>query len=135
MYLSDPMNEPFIEQFSAMQRKAYTINVGNGWWEDRNQLMETAPKSLQSAQEVQIILATLGLAATEISEAIEAVRKHHKSTWSDASTKDTLVRELAGTVVRLMDIAERWNLPLAEALIEELKHNSERGYRHGGKAA
>ena len=34
-----------------------------------------------------------------------------------------------------MDLAERLNLPLAEAIVEEIKANAERGFRHGGKAA
>ena len=44
-------------------------------------------------------------------------------------------RELAGTVIRCMDIAERFDLRLAEAIVEEIKANAERGFRHGGKAA
>ena len=50
-------------------------------------------------------------------------------------TRITLIRELAGTVVRCMDLAGRLNLPLGDAIIEELKANSSRGYMHGGKAA
>lgn len=121
----------FVHTFDWAQRSAYQVNVANGWWDDRNAIIRSEmPGALQI-----VVTGCLGLVATEVSEAIEAVRKHNPKTWADANTKDTLVRELAGTVVRCMDLAERFNLPLAEAIAAEIKANAERGYKHGGKAA
>lgn len=77
----------------------------------------------------------IGLCHTELSEAVEAARKHRQQSWSDAKTKDTMVRELAGAIVRIMDMSEFFELPLAEAILEEIKANSQRGYMHGGKKA
>lgn len=121
----------FKSWFGVAQCAAYQINVSNGWWDDRNKIMESG---MVNAVPI-VVTGCLGLVATEVSEAIEAVRKHDPKTWGDAQTKDTLVRELAGTVVRCMDLAKRLELPLAEAIVEEIKANSERGFRHGGKAA
>ena len=121
----------FIQAFSRASKGAYQVNVSNGWWGDRNAIMGS---KLPGAVAI-VATGCLGLVGTEVSEAIEAVRKHDPATWSDAKTKDTLVRELAGTIVRCMDLAERFDLPLAEAIVEEIKVNAERGYRHGGKAA
>lgn len=120
----------FIQAFSRACKGAYQVNVSNGWWVDRNAFIEASPNVTPL-----VAIGCLGLVHTEVSEAIEAVRKHDPATWADAKTKDTLVRELAGTIVRCMDLAERFNLPLAEAIVEEIKANAERGYRHGGKAA
>lgn len=120
----------FIEAFYIAQRDAYTINSANGWWEDREAI---AGSGLTNALPT-VATSCLGLVGTEISEAIEAVRKHNPRTWSDAKTPDTLVRELAGAVIRCMDLAQWLELPLAEAIVEEIKRNSERGYKHGGKA-
>lgn len=120
----------FVQVFQIAQHSAYSINVANGWWNDRNTIIETAPPFTPL-----VVIGCLGLVHSEVSEAVEAVRKHDPATWGDAQTKDTLVRELAGTVVRCMDLAERFNLPLAEAIVAEIKANSERGFRHGGKAA
>lgn len=121
----------FVHIFDWAQRAAYRVNVGNGWWDDRNAIIRS---EMPGALPI-VVTACLGLVATEVSEAIEAVRKHDSVTWSDANTKDTLVRELAGAVVRCMDLAERLELPLAEAIVAEIKANAERGYKHGGKAA
>lgn len=121
----------FRQAFERAARGAYQINVANGWWEDRNAIMASGMPSVVPL----VVIGCLGLVQSEASEAIEAARKHEFATWSDAKTKDTLVRELAGTVVRCMDLAERFGLPLAEAIVEEIKANAERGFRHGGKAA
>lgn len=125
----------FVEAFGLAQQSAYEINTANGWWADRNLLMESSPKNLKECAQASVIISLLGLVTSEVAEAMEAVRKHPPETWADASKKDTLVRELAGTVIRCMDMAERFKLPLGDAIIEELKANRERGYKHGGKKA
>ena len=125
------INTNFVTSFSQTQFQVFHVNHQNGWWNDRTKIILT---NLPGA-EANIIIACLGLASTEISEAIEAVRKHPKTTWNDANTPDTLVRELAGTVVRIMDLAEYLHLPLGEAILKELEANKKRGFRHGNKAA
>lgn len=129
--LGNPHGElDFRSLFRIVQNEAHAINVQNGWWEDRDRLMEVCRDA-----RTHVVIAALGLVTSEVAEAMEAVRKHDPSTWSDSSSKDTLVRELAGTIVRCMDLAEHFDLPLAEAIIDELLANKTRGYRHGGKVA
>jgi NTP pyrophosphatase (non-canonical NTP hydrolase) len=72
---------------------------------------------------------------SEVAEAMEAVRKHAPATWGDWQSKDTLVRELAGTIVRVMDLAHHLDLPLGDALLAEIEANANRGFMHGGKKA
>ncbi len=114
-----------------MQEAAFFINKQNGWWDARDKILESG---MVGAQPI-VVIGCLGLVTSEVAEAMEAARKHDPKTWGDAATKDTLVRELAGTIVRCMDLAERLNLPLAKAIIAELNANAERGFMHGGKAA
>jgi len=123
--------ETFIHSFQIAQRSAHGVNYQNGWWDDRDKIMESGmPNAVP-----MVMLGCLGLVTSEVAEAMEAARKHEFATWGNTKTKDTLVRELAGTVIRCMDIAERFDLRLAEAIVEEIKANAERGFRHGGKAA
>jgi len=129
--VSDWHQNDFQHAFSKAAAGAYMVNLRNGWWDDRNKIIESG---MPSALPI-VVIGCLGLVTSEVSEAIESARKHDKQTWGDYNTKDTLVRELAGTVVRCMDLAERLNLPLASAIVEEIKANAERGFRHGGKAA
>jgi len=124
----------FTEQFRQKQTEAHRVNVANGWWAERYAIEQILSEHNIDNSPHEVI-ELLGLAATEIAEAIEAARKHPKSQWGDANTKDTLVRECAGTVVRLMDLCEAYGLPLGEAIDAEIEANAARGYKHGGKAA
>lgn len=124
----------FIKSVRSAQKEAYDINVGNGFWDKRNDMHAILLRNGIDNSPNQII-ELCGLIDSEIAEAMEAARKHNPETWSDPNTKDTLVRELAGAVVRIMDLCEHYKLPLGEAFIAELNHNSGRGYMHGGKAA
>jgi len=117
--------------FASVQREAHRVNVENGWWEDPRKLIESRFFGGQST----VVLACLALVTSEVAEAMEAVRKHDPETWDDAKTKDTLVRELAGCVVRCMDLAGELDLPLSTAIVEEIEANRARGHKHGGKAA
>lgn len=124
----------FMNWFEWMQEKAFSVNEANGWWEERNRICDIL-ETHGIDNGPHMLIECLGLAGTELSEAIEAVRKHDPKTWADASSKDTLVRELAGCIVRIMDIASHERLPLAEAIIQEVRHNETRGHMHGGKRA
>ena len=62
--------DDFIQAFQKAQSGAYQINVANGWWDDRNGIMESG-----SANAVQIVtLSCLGLVTSEVAEAMEAAR-------------------------------------------------------------
>lgn len=123
--------QEFKTAFRLASRGAHAVNNRNGWWADRDMLMASGmPNAVP-----MVVIGCLGLVTSEAAEAMEAARKQPMEAWSDAKTKDTLVREIAGTVVRCMDLATRFDLPLAEAIVEEIKANAERGFRHGGKAA
>jgi len=128
------MNSEFVEQFNFVQADAFRVNLTNGWWAER-----AAIRSICQREGIDfrphLAIELLGLIHTEPSEAIEAARKHPPEKWGDHTTKDTLVRELAGTVVRIMDMAEYFGLPLAQAIEAEIEANRTRGYMHGGKAA
>lgn len=123
--------DDFIQAFQKAQSGAYRVNTENGWWADRDMMMASGmPNAVP-----MVMLGCLGLVTSEVAEAMEAARKHDFATWGNAKAKDTMVRELAGTIVRCMDLAERFDMPLAEAIVEEIKANAERGFRHGGKVA
>ena len=126
--------DQFSQLFGSMQIAAHKVNDENGWWNKRR-LMKSLLNEAGHHYEPHLAIELLGLASTEISEAIEAARKHHRDDWGDATTKDTMVRECAGTVVRLMDLCEYFGLPLGEAIIQEVRSNQGRGHKHGGKAA
>lgn len=127
-------NDSFASEFSGVQADAYKVNLLNGWWLEREEILDAcSSKGIDYSPHLAIQL--LGLVGTEVSEAIEAARKHDPETWDAYNTKDTMVREMAGAIVRLMDMAQYFELPLGKAILAEIEANRQRGFRHGGKAA
>jgi NTP pyrophosphatase (non-canonical NTP hydrolase) len=129
-HLPEKERGQFLNLFHEVGLCAFEVNYANGWWEQRHNAIDATREIAPT-----IYIACLGLVTSEVAEAMEAVRKHDPATWGDAETKDTLVRELAGTIVRVMDLAHHLNLPLGEALLAEIEANAKRGFMHGGKKA
>ena len=115
---------------TELQFRAHRVNVQNGWWEDRDAMIESHPSALPA-----VVLCCIALQHSELSEAVEAIRKHVPLTWSDHTQPDTAVREMAGCVVRIMDLCERMGWDLEKAVTAEIDRNETRGHRHGGRAA
>lgn len=117
--------------FDELAHQAWSVNNTNKWWDDRREIMAS---KLPGAQ-ANVVIACLGLITSEVAEAMEAVRMDDPRMWGKAQFKDTLVRELAGTVIRCMDLARELDLPLGDAIRFEIEANMARGPKHGGKAA
>lgn len=132
--MPDEIKSTFVLMFGLKQAEAHEVNVSNGWWDERYVTENLCVKHCIN-HSPSLAIELIGLAHTELSEAVEAARKHPEEKWGDHTTKDTMVRELAGTVVRIMDMAEYFELPLAQAIEAEIEANRTRGYMHGGKAA
>lgn len=124
------MSEQFIKAIAVVQKRAHQINVTNGFWRDLNKVI-----AMGENFEVIALLSRHALMDSEVAEATEAARKQPKAMHSVSNVKDTMVREYAGAVVRIMDVCERFKLPLGEAILEELAANEKRGFMHGNKRA
>lgn len=124
----------FVIEFNAKQTEVWRINCANGWWVERCNIDLLCEKNGINYWP-HLAIELIGLHHTELSEAVEAARKHPIDSWGDHTTKDTMVRELAGAVVRIMDMAEYFGLPLAKAIEAEIEANRGRGHMHGGKKA
>lgn len=73
----------------------------------------------------------LMLVTSELAEALEADRK---DLMDDKLTHRTGFEvELADAMIRILDIAEEWELDLEGAIREKLDYNKTRGYKHGNK--
>jgi hypothetical protein len=134
--ISDADKLGFVSGIHAVSAWGHSVNRHNGFWEDLEALKavaSTAGPSMEAVALREIVLGRIALIHSEGSEGVEAVRKHPVGTWT-STEKDSMVSEMAGTVVRIMDLCQWLGLPLGEAVIAEVNRNEKRGWKHGNKA-
>lgn len=100
-----------------LQKEIRQINEANGWVTE--DLLDN----------VHSIPSKLALIHSEVSEALEAYRKHDFG---------HMFEELADVIIRVLDLTAALNEHGISNLIDEeiarkLRKNSRRGYKHGGK--
>lgn len=125
------------KSISQLQHEVHAAARDNGWWEARDGIVKAAdyadPELAVPAQ-ANIVIAALGLICAEAAEAMENVREGYKDDDKLPEYSGFQV-ELADIIIRTLDLAGRYNVPLEEIIEKKLKKNRERGYLHGGKKA
>ena len=101
-----------------LQHIIYTGNVQAGWWKDIK-TNEPTPKG-----DVTVQLAKLALVHSEVSEAVEGVRK---GLMDDKLPHRPMPEvELADAIIRAFDLAGHEGWDLAGAILEKLEYNASR---------
>lgn len=106
------------DSISHLQSIVYQGNVAAGWWENIR-TGERHPKG-----DVTLILSKLALVHSEVSEAVEGVRKG----LNDDHLKERPMAEveLADAIIRALDLAGHEGWDLSGAIIEKLYYNATR---------
>jgi NTP pyrophosphatase (non-canonical NTP hydrolase) len=108
----------FVATHNGMVQKAYNIAREHGWWPENEPVNHGEQ---------------LALMHSELSEALEFLR--HGNGPSDHIPKFSgLEEELADVIIRIMSYSGRCNLHVAEAVVDKMKFNEGRQFKHGGKA-
>jgi len=117
-----------VDALERFQIYSHQTAVFKGWWKEREQI-EKMPGGVQQVQ-----LALLMLIITELSEAAESIR--HGCPPDDKVPKFSgLEAELGDAVIRIHDMAKKYNLRLGEAIVAKMRCNHDRPALHGGKLA
>lgn len=119
--------------------EAYETSKDHGWWDTENELLDSLSPELAKKLIPYIVSTKMALMHCELSEAVEEIRKHPNSydmiyyRESDGKPEGFTV-ELVDTIIRILSLAGRFNLPMDRAMKEKLEFNKKRPYRHGNKA-
>jgi len=103
-----------------------------GFWESEDMVMDLEDADRITSEEElklhnELLTARIALIITELSEAIEALRKNKNG----YEQKDTLEDELADAMLRFMDLVGGLDLDLERQLKWKSEYNRKRGYKHG----
>jgi len=140
--------ENTIRGMLALSKWSHSINRDNGFWEDWDLLSGEIPDLLEIDNpeiierfRIMFINEKLMLTVSELAEAMEGIRKGGIKPDDKLPQFSNLAVELADVMIRTMDLAEGIALvdengtnEVLAALVQKLKINAGRGYKHGDKS-
>jgi hypothetical protein len=120
----------FVRSFRQLAELAHENSRAKGFWSLIEEL-KTHPRF----SEIEVIwkISRAGLVHSEVSESVEGIRKNLADDHLPERSME--VAELADTVIRILDYAGAYNLPLAEVILEKMAYNTGRPFMHGDKRA
>lgn len=108
-------------QINDFAKQVHANNVEKGWWEE----------GVETRNKYEMI----ALVHTELSEAVEELRKGKPAYYEENGKPEGWGIELADAVIRIFDILEANRVDADYLLYIKHKYNQTRPYRHGGKLA
>ena len=120
-----------LSAFSWLKVVAHRNSKAKGFWDesDLTQGALTHDPKLLDHYLTQERLAKAGLVASELGELIEGIRKpgpdQHLPDFSQQEV------EAADIIIRLLDMAERYEWDLGGAVFKKIAYNLNRPYKHG----
>lgn len=107
----------FDDAWNALATDVYENAKAHGWYDQgpRNQAE------------------VIALIHSELSEALEALRKHPDGPDHHLPDYLNVEVELADAVIRIMDFSAAHGYDVARAILAKHEYNKQRPYKHGGK--
>ncbi|KXZ40035.1 NTP pyrophosphatase, house-cleaning of non-canonical NTPs [Alkalithermobacter thermoalcaliphilus JW-YL-7 = DSM 7308] len=110
-------------------KKCHMNSANKGFWEDvraievlyQNCIID---KKFKESMINNAIATRLALIQSEVSEALEELRKGDMENFKE---------ELADICIRIFDLSGGLKIDLEEKILEKMKKNESRGYKHGKK--
>jgi hypothetical protein len=117
--------------FNAFQSKVHKEAKKKGFWPKLEGVDYENADELQEALEKSDVGGKVALCHSELSEALEALRKPIPEKDKHCPDFFNLDIELGDAVIRLFDFAAAHNIPLIDAMLAKIKYNETRPPKHG----
>ena len=129
-YEETDLTVQFCASIQELSRIAHANSRAKGFWSLIEEL-----KSHPRFVEIEVIwkLSRIALFHAEASECLEGIRKELPD--DHLPNRSMEVAELADIVIRILDFAGAYKLPLPEVILEKMAYNSTRPFMHGDKKA
>lgn len=119
-------NDEIRQVVYSLMNTIHGMTVKNGFWD---MAVIDGPDGVIFDPAERSIGEQIALMHSELSEALEADRKDLQD--DKLPEYDGLTVELADCIIRIMDTACAYDLPLWDALCDKIKYNASRPYKHG----
>lgn len=118
------------------QQAVHKTAVEHGWHEKPMCKIKGNGALAPEGVDLQAVATSLALIHSEVSEALEELRKgeDHIKTYFKNSKPEGMEIELADVIIRILDLAGELGLDIDLALRTKAEFNESRSYRHGGKS-
>lgn len=128
-----PQKDQLIKLFTDLQKEAHANSFNKGFWQPHDFLVGINPEGQHRAgMLIAWKLSRIALMHSELSECLEGIRKDLPD--DHLPNRSMEVCELADTVIRILDYAGAYQLPLMEVILEKMAYNGTREFMHGKKA-
>ena len=108
--------EDLIVRMNKLKLEIHNNAVEHGWWEGEREDGTC-----------------IALMHSELSEALEAMRIGIDTPDKHCPELPAVAVELADCIIRILDFAQKRDLPVCEAILAKHEVNKKRPYKHGGK--
>lgn len=111
---------------NELRDRVHALAVSKGWYENRD------------VSDPNVLGSMLALIHSEVSEALEDVRRGRLGNWVRTSAESDkpigLNSELADIIIRTLDMCGALGIDIDAAVEAKHAYNATRPHRHGGKA-
>lgn len=117
-----------MSDLRELQNILHAMAISKGWWTEHCDHVGNIQMNPHE------LAAKLCLIHSEVSEALECVRRGELETFVSEGKPEGLPTEIADVVIRCLDLAGALGIDLADEIERKRAYNATRLHRHGGKA-